>query len=113
MTGTPDGRNTIIQTSELLQDATFSLSDCDLVKIKYNVKTCYARYNRSGKRHTQMQNSRKREATTEWHLVSPTSRQKTAKTGADPSPKEKSFIICDQIKCQSDTKSLQQTRYLK
>ena len=30
LTGTPDGRNTIVQTSELLQDGLLiSLSDCD------------------------------------------------------------------------------------
>ena len=44
LTGTTDGRNIIIQTSELLQDEFFiSLSDCDLLKIKYHVKTFYAR----------------------------------------------------------------------
>ena len=114
LTGTPDGRNIIIQTSELLQDGPLiSLSDCDLAKIKYHFKTCYARYKRSGKRHTQMQNSSKREATTEWHLASPTNRQNRAKTGANPSSKEKSCIICGQIICEGDTKSLQQKRYLK
>ena len=44
LTGTTDGRNIIIQTSELLQDEFFiSLFDCDLLKIKYHVKTFYAR----------------------------------------------------------------------
>ena len=65
LAGTPDGRN-IIQTSELLQDGLLiSLSGCDLLKIKYHVKTCYARYKQSGKVHTQMQIFSKREATTE------------------------------------------------
>ena len=35
LTGTPDGRNIIIQTFELLQDGRLiSLSDCDLFKTK-------------------------------------------------------------------------------
>ena len=51
-----------------------------------------------------MKNSSKRETTTECPPASPTSRQKTAKAGANPSPKEKPCIIFDQIKCQGDTK---------
>ena len=42
--------------------------------------------------------------TTACPLASRTSRQKRAKTGANPSLKEKPCIICDQIKCQCDTK---------
>ena len=51
-----------------------------------------------------MQSSSKHEATNECPLASPKSRQKRAKTGANPSPKEKPCIICDQIKYQGDTK---------
>ena len=84
----------------MLQDwLLISLSDCDLLKIKY-----HARYSRSGERNTQMQNSSTREATAECLLASPTSREKAAKTGANPSPKERPCIICYQIKYQDDTK---------
>ena len=61
-----------------------------------------SRYKRSGERHTQIKNSSKREATTECPQASLTSRQKRAKSGANPSPKEKAGIICDQIICQGD-----------
>ena len=89
----------------MLQDGLLiSLSDCDLLKIKYDVKTCYARYKRSGERHTSMKHFRKREVTTECPLASPTSRQQRAKTEDNSSLKEKPCIICDRIKCQDDTK---------
>ena len=74
----------------MLQDGLLiSLSDYDLLKIRYHVKTCYVRHKQSVERCTQMQNSSKHEATTECPLSSPTSRQKRAKTGANSSPKEK------------------------
>ena len=51
LTGTPGGRNIIIQTFEFLQGGLLiSLSNCDLIKAKHHVKTCYARYKQSGER---------------------------------------------------------------
>ena len=105
LTGTSDCRNIIMQTSELLQDGLLiSLSDCEMLKINYLVKTFYAKYRPSGERRAQMQIFRKREATTECPLASPSSSQKRAKTGANSSPEEKPFIIWDQIKCQGGIK---------
>ena len=69
-----------MQTSELLQDGLLiSLSDCEMLKIKYLVKTFYAKYRPSGERRAQMQIFRKREATTECPLASPSSSQKELK----------------------------------
>ena len=45
LTDTPDGRNSIMQTSDMLQDGLLiSLSNYQLLKIKYHAKTCYGRY---------------------------------------------------------------------
>ena len=94
ITGAPDDRNITIRESELL------------LKIKYHGKICYARYKRSAERHSQTQSFRKREVNTELPLAGPTSRQKRAKNGANPSLKEKPCITCDQIKCLGDKKEL-------
>ena len=61
---------------------------------------------------TQTQNSRKCEVTTECRLASPGSRQKRADTEANPSLKQKPWIIFDEIKCQSETKKQDIHAYL-
>ena len=53
LTSTPEGREKIIQTSNLLNDDTLvDLVESDLDKIQYHVKTCYARYKKTGERST-------------------------------------------------------------
>ena len=106
MTGTLDDRNYFGDIWIAARWTLISLSNCDLLKIKYHVKTCHTRYKRSGERHTQMQNSSKREATTDCPPTSPTSGQKRDKTRANSSPKEKPCIIYDQIKCQGEVPHL-------
>ena len=69
---TSEGRNHIILTSRTLQDGfLFSLTDADLLNIKYHVKSCSAKYKRSGERYTETPTSNKREASPESAPFSP------------------------------------------
>ena len=61
LTSTPEGREKIIQTSNLLNDDTLvDLVESDLDKIQYHVKTCYARYKKTGERYALKKESEKR-----------------------------------------------------
>ena len=81
-----------------------NLSDHDLEKIQYHVKTCYASYKRKGERNEQKKSKLKRisEEPTESFLSSPENRQKNV--SAPASPKAKPCVICNQMKCQGDAK---------
>ena len=100
---TSEGRNHIILTSRTLQDGfLFSLTDADLLNIKYHVKSCSAKYKRSGERYTETPTSNKREASPESAPFSPTSTLKRVKNYSEC--EEKPCIFCNQFKCQGDTK---------
>ena len=83
-----------------------NLSDHDLEKIQYHVKTCYASYKRKGERNEQKKSKLKRtsEEPIDSFLSSPENRQKRTKVSTPASPKEKPCVICNQMKCQGDAK---------
>ena len=83
-----------------------NLSDHDLEKIQYHVKTCYASYKRKGERNELKKSKLKRtsEEPIDSFLSSPENRQKRTKVSTPASPKEKPCVICNQMKCQGDAK---------
>ena len=83
LTSTPEGRTKIIQTSNLLKDDTLSdFQDSDLTLLQYHVKTCYARYIKTGERYAKKQTGEKRpntETSSSTEISSPESRLKKEK----------------------------------
>ena len=107
LTSTSEGRNVLLKTSQSLNDELMNnLSDHDLEKIQYHVKTCYASYKRKGERNEQKKSKLKRtsEEPIDSFLSSPENRQKRTKVSTPASPKEKPCVICNQMKCQGDAK---------
>ena len=120
LTGTSDGRNIIIQKSELLQDRLLiSLFDCDMLKIKYLVQTFYAKYRRKGERGAQMQIFRKREATLNALLLVPRAVKKELKLELILVRKRNHLLSVTRSdvrvaqRSSAFARSLQQMRYLK
>ena len=118
--GTSDGRNIIIQKSELLQDRLLiSLFDCDLLEIKHLVQIFYAKYRRKGERRAQMQIFRKREATLNALLLVPRAVKKELKLELILVRKRNHLLSVTRSdvrvaqRSSAFARSLQQMRYLK
>lgn len=107
LTSTPEGRKNVIQVSNLLNDDLLNnLNDRELTFLKYHVKTCYARYKKSGERYAKKQEAKKKEEN-DLLLQSPSrgieitnieSRCKRRKTSTDLNPKDKPCVICNLVK---------------
>ena len=100
LTSTREGRNVLLKTSQSLNvndELMNNLSDHDLEKIQYHVKTCYASHKRKSERNEQKKSTLKRTAEEPIvsFLSSPESRQKRTKVSIPASPKEKPCIICN------------------
>ena len=66
LTSTSEGRNALLKTSQSLNDELLNnLSDYDLEKIQYHVKTCYTSHKRKGERNKQKKSKLKK---TEEHI---------------------------------------------
>ena len=85
------------------------LSDHELEKIQYQVKTCYASYKKEGERNKQKKSKLKKtsEEPIDSFLSSPENCQKWTKVSTTVSPKEKPCVICNQMNCQGDAKRYQ------
>ena len=98
LTSTSEGRNVLLKTSQSLNDELMNnLSDHDLEKIQYHVKTCYASHKRKSERNEQKKSTLKRtsEEPIASFLSSPESRQKRTKVSTPGNPKGKPCIICN------------------
>ena len=59
LTSTSEGRNVLYKTSKSLNDELMNnLSENDIEKIQYHVKSCYASYKRKGERNDQKKNKK-------------------------------------------------------
>ena len=59
LSSTPEGREKIVQTSNLLNDdLLINIPESNLYSLQYHVKTCYARYIKTGERYKQKTSTR-------------------------------------------------------
>ena len=92
----------LYKTSKSLNDELMNnLSENNIEKIQYHVKSYYALYKRKGERNDQKKTKNKRtsEEPIDSFLSSPKNRQKRTKVSTPMSPKEKPCVICNQMKC--------------
>ena len=101
LTSTENGRETVINTSEKLDDGTIAgIEPGDLVNIQYHVATCYASYKKKGERAEEKQ---KQKADNEEPEVSPITSPENRTKRSKPSDsttdlQEKPCIICGHVK---------------
>ena len=100
LTSAEKGRETVIKTSEKLDDVKIAgLEPCDLVNIQYHVDTCYGSYKKKGERCAEKQ---KRKVDGNEPDISPNTSPANRTKRSEPTKdlQEKPCIICGHVKFQ-------------
>ena len=104
LTSAVDGRQTIIDTSEKLQDGLVTgIEQSERDKINYHLKSCYSTYRKKGERHEEARKRKAEDEPQDSPLTSPVTRPKRDKLIVSPDPRDKPCIICNHHKCQGET----------